>query len=316
MNTEQTTKAYTIERLNTVNLADVEKLHTAVYGRIPAPGFFLKKYDTSFTDVNYIGYVAYNIERIPIGYYGVIPCFIKLAGRTILAAQSADTMTHPQHRFKGLFVELSNLTFQLCRDNGIKLLFGFPNQNSLPGALNKLGWQMTEQMDCFVIPTGGLAWDRVINKLSFLKSTFLNYQQRVIKKQMQSQASIANSVILDGFAGIVRDDDYWRYKTYAQSYIIKLGKSTLWVKIGRELLIGDILTRPEEFDNMLQELKKLARKLGISYLQFHTSPGTTLHKLFTERFTPVPSFPILFQDFEGALPLEQVKFTSADIDTF
>jgi len=316
MSTEQLTKAYTIERLNTLNLTDVEKLHTAVYGRIPAPGFFYKKYDTSFTGVNHIGYVAYNAERIPIGYYGVIPCFIKLAGRTILAAQSADTMTHPQHRFKGLFVELSNLTFQLCRDNGIKLLFGFPNQNSLPGALNKLGWQMTEQMDCFVIPTGGQAWDRVVNKLSFLKNTFINYQHRVLKKYLQSQSEITNSVIRDGFAGIVRDDDYWHYKTYTQSYIIRLGKSTLWVKVGRELLIGDILTRPEEFDNMLQELKELARKLGISHLQFHTSPATTLYKLFAEQFTAVPSFPVLFQDFEDGLPLEQIKFTSADIDTF
>jgi hypothetical protein len=316
MNTEQLTKAYTIERLNAVNLTDVEKLHTVVYGPLPAPGFFFKKYDTSFTGINHIGYVAYNAERIPIGYYGVIPCFMKLANRTILAAQSADTMTHPQHRFKGLFVELSNLTFQLCRDNGIKLLFGFPNQNSLPGALNKLGWQITERMDCFVIPTRGLSWDRVINKLSFLKNTFINYQSSVLKKYLQSQPGITNSVIRDGFAGIVRDDDYWRYKTYAQSYIIKLGNSTLWIKVGRELLIGDILTRPEEFENMLQELKKLARKLGISHLQFHTSPGTTIYKLFAERFTVIPSFPVLFQDFEGGLPLAQIKFTSADIDTF
>jgi hypothetical protein len=316
MSTEQLTKAYTIERLNPTNLSDVEKLHAAVYGRKSQDGFFLKKYDTAFTGVNHIGYVVYNTDRVPIGYYGVIPCFIQIDGQIILAAQSADTMTHPLHRFKGLFVELSNLTFQLCRDNGIKLLFGFPNQNSLPGAINKLGWQMTERMDYFMIPSGGVAWDKVINKLSFLKNTFTNYQQRVLKKYLQPQPGIINSVIQDGFAGIVRDGDYWQYKTYAQSYIIKLGNSTLWVKIGRELLIGDILTQPEDFDKMLLLLKKFARKLGISQIQFHTSGLTTLHKLFSERFIPTPSFPVLFQDFEGGLPVERIKFTSADIDTF
>jgi len=42
MNTEQLTKAYTVERLNKANLGDVEKLHTAVYGRVPEPGLFKK----------------------------------------------------------------------------------------------------------------------------------------------------------------------------------------------------------------------------------------------------------------------------------
>jgi len=316
MNTETQTKAYTIERLSANNLPDVEKLHAAVYGKMPQPGFFIKKYDTSFTAIKYIGFVAYNIDRIPIGYYGVIPCFIRFDDRIVLAAQSADTMTHPQHRFKGLFVDLSNLTFQLCRSSGIKLLFGFPNQNSLPGAINKLGWQMTERMDCFIITTGAFTWGRAINKLLFLKQLFNDYQQKQIKKQVLQQPGIPNSVFQDGFAGVYRDHHYRQYKTYAPSFIIKLGDAALWIKIGRELLIGDILIAPGDFDEMIQQLKQLARKLGISELQFHASPGTTLHGLFSKQFHAIPSFPVLFQDFEGGLPIDRIKFTSADIDTF
>ena len=32
-----------------------------------------------------------------------------------------------------------------------ELIYGFPNQNSYHGAI-KLGWQMTEMMECFKIP--------------------------------------------------------------------------------------------------------------------------------------------------------------------
>jgi len=41
----------------------------------------------------------------------------------------------------GLFLQLARLTMTACRQSGIRLLFGFPNQYSLPGFLEKLGWR-------------------------------------------------------------------------------------------------------------------------------------------------------------------------------
>ncbi len=316
MNTDDPIKGYHIKRLSVNNLHDLEKLHTVVYGAIPPANFYFMKYNTAYTGVEYIGFIAYNNEDLPIGYYGVIPCFIKFDDRIVLAAQSADTMTHPQFRFKGLFVELSNITFQLCRDNDIQLLFGFPNQNSLPGAINKLGWHMTDRMDCFIIQTGAFSWYRLFNKLLLLKSLYADYQQRILKKHLKLQHGIANSAFNDGYAGVYRDQHYFNYKCYTHSQVIKIGNATLWVKIGREFLIGDILVNAHNFENVMNKLKKLARKLGISELHFHTSPGTTLHTLFSNRFTAIPSFHALFQDFEGGVPINKIKFTSADIDTF
>ena len=153
MNSKPANDKYTVERLTASNIVDVELLHSAVYGRDVTPGFFAKKYNTAFTGAEFTGFMAYTERRQPIAFYAVIPCFIKSAGDIILAAQSADTMTHPAHRNRGLFVELALTTFQLCREVGIQLLFGFPNQNSLPGFINKLGWQATHRLDCFIIHT-------------------------------------------------------------------------------------------------------------------------------------------------------------------
>jgi Acetyltransferase (GNAT) domain len=307
---------YTIERLCADNITDVGKLHMAVYGKAPGPGLFLKKYDSTFTGVTHTGFIAYNSKQMPIAFYAVIPCYIYAQGDHILAAQSADTMTHPDFRNRGLFVKLANLTFQLCCTEGIRIIFGFPNQNSLPGFIGKLGWQMTERMDCFIIPSDGFSWQLVFRKLSFFQKSYISYREKQIKKHVIKQNGIANSVIRDGFAGVYRDEKYREYKTYNESYVIKINAATIWIKIKHEMLIGDILVEPKDFIEAIAGLKKLARKLGKREIHFHASQGTTLHGLFAARFKPVPSFPVIFKAFDDGIKTDKIKFTSADIDTF
>ncbi|HEY1164660.1 MAG TPA: hypothetical protein VGE90_05815, partial [Chitinophaga sp.] len=94
-------REYKIVRLDNDNLADLEQLYEAVYGRRVRAGFYKDKYNTAYTGISCIGYIAYRLQNEPVAYYGVIPCFISHAGGRILAAQSADTMTHPGHRYKG-----------------------------------------------------------------------------------------------------------------------------------------------------------------------------------------------------------------------
>jgi len=316
MNSTEQTLEYQVEKLTAAKLADVEQLHAAVYGAMPTADFFIKKYNTAFTGVEYVGYVAYNTQKIAVGFYAVIPCFIQFGDQSVLAAQSADTMTHPGYRYKGLFVELSNMTFQLCRDLGINLVFGFPNQNSLPGAINKLGWQMTHQLDCFIIPVTSFPLRRALNKLPYFNGRIADHRKKVLAKYIVNQNTVANSVLKGGFAGVSRDDAYSKYKTYNETHVIRIGDSLVWIKISHVLLIGDMTALAEDFDTVMDGLKNLAKKLGIKEIHFHASPGTSLHTLFAAGCQSIPSFYALFQDFEKQHPIENIKFTSADIDTF
>lgn len=306
---------YTIEKLEYKNIVDVEKLHTAVYSKITGQGFFAKKYDTGFTPVKYIGFIAYNVDKLPVAFYGVIPCFIKLEDKNILSAQSADTMTHPNHRHKGLFIELALLTYGLCRDRGIHLIFGFPNQNSLHAFIKNLGWEKTGELDYFVIQTGISTWRRIINKIPILKNINKSFKQTLLKKYALPKQGIDNSAITDGYAGIYRDLHYLKYKTYTDTHVLKIGPSIVWVKLDNEMLIGDITLDASDFEELIYHLKKLACKLGIKKINFHTSKGTTLHSLFAGHFAASPSFAVIFLNFED-IPIEKIKFTSADIDTF
>lgn len=316
MNNVAQNPEYRIERLGIANLPDVGNLHTAVYNRAPPPGFFFLKYSTGFTGVNYIGFLAYNNQDIPVAFYGVIPCFIRTEDKLVLSAQSADTMTHPQYRYKGLFVELANMTFDLCREEGIELVFGFPNQNSMSGAINKLGYQMTHAMDCFIIKAAVYPWGKIFNKTAFLKRLYTKYQHNQIKKYLLPQNGIQNSVIGDHYAGIERDHDFLAYKIYTESRVIEINNSLLWIKVSNVLLIGDIKVVPADFEELMNKVKKLAKKLIISEVHFHASPGTTLHKLFAAHFNSIPSFPVLFKVLGTGIPIDKIKFTSADIDTF
>lgn len=308
---------YVVVRLNKARLNDLAKLHSEVYGTPVNENYFLKKYDTAYTGLEHVGYLAYNTEGTPVAHYGVIPCFIQYKTDIMLAAQSADTMTHPKYRYKGMFVDLSNKTFDLCRELGIRLIFGFPNQNSYHGAVNKLGWKITESMACFIIRVKGLPLESICRKAKWLERLYESYRQLIFKRISLPLNGIANSATTDGFAGVYRDEEYFAYKTYNFSRIIRIGDAKVWISNRPGMLIGDMEgVDRQNFASVIAKLKALAKKLGIRHIQFHCSPGTSLFKLFSENFEQTPSYPVLFQDFGSPIGPENIKFTFSDIDIF
>lgn len=305
-----------IKRLDKSKLKDLVFLYRAVYGSVPEKEYFVKKYDTAFTGSQYIGYIAYNLADIPIAYYGVIPCFLEYGGKTMLSAQSADTMTHPQYRYRGMFVQLAKMTFDLCKEKGILVVFGFPNQNSYHGLTSNLGWQVTENMERFVIPVRSFPLESLAKYSEWTKWIYKKYIQLALRKHLLTQNGLLNSSIVDGFAGVYRDNDYLQYKTYSKTYVIKIGNAKAWIRIKNGLAIGDLELENQNFNLVMESLKKIAGRLGVTQLSFQVSPGTRLHSLFAKEFEPIPSFPVGFKNLGARIELDKVKFTFADIDIF
>ena len=291
------------------NLDDLDLLYREVYGVARPNGYFIKKYDTAYTGVEYVGFIAYDKENRPVAYYGVISCFIQSGKEILLAAQSADTMTHPKHRNKGMFVKLSMMTFDLCRQLGIRLIFGFPNQNSYPAMIKHLGWTETEKMSRFTIPIGTI-WDRIFLKIS------KQHHDEVLNKLVLREPAIKNSAIEDGYTGVYRNEAYMRYKTYTDTYLINMNSALLWIKVGDELIIGDIILKENNRKYFFEEIKALAKQLKLTKISFQVSGGCNLYDLFVYNYKPIQSFPVLFKDFGSGLQLDRIKFTFADIDIF
>jgi len=75
-----------------------------------------------------------------VGQYAIIPVKMKIGNETVAASQSVDTMTHPDYRRQGVFEVLANKTYEQAAEEGIHVVYGFPNKYSYPGFVKKLGW--------------------------------------------------------------------------------------------------------------------------------------------------------------------------------
>jgi GNAT superfamily N-acetyltransferase len=76
-----------------------------------------------------------------IGFYAVIPMELRVGGGSRKAALSVNTMTHPDYQKQGIFTYLAEETYKNCQQEGISLVYGFPNKNSYNGFTHKLGWR-------------------------------------------------------------------------------------------------------------------------------------------------------------------------------
>ena len=89
-----------------------------------------------------IGYCAVtNDGRTVAGVYSVVRTPVLVDGQSLTFSTSLKTMTHPLFYGKGLFVRLARRTYDECCGAGILGTIGVPNNNSLPGFVNSLGFK-------------------------------------------------------------------------------------------------------------------------------------------------------------------------------
>lgn len=90
---------------------------------------------------SFIGFVAIDTFTKEVGgYYGVIPQLFELDGEQRTIYQSCDTMTHSNHRRRGLFRKLAMRCYEELRNDGKLFVIGFGGGQSTPGFL-KFGWR-------------------------------------------------------------------------------------------------------------------------------------------------------------------------------
>ncbi|MCC6471942.1 MAG: GNAT family N-acetyltransferase [Alphaproteobacteria bacterium] len=75
------------------------------------------------------------------GLNALLPTEAVLDGRRFKACQSIDTMVHPRARGRGLFGLLAAKARDMAAARGIEVVYGFPNQTSLPMFMKSQGFQ-------------------------------------------------------------------------------------------------------------------------------------------------------------------------------
>jgi len=311
---------YEFVRMSDESLADFALLVRDAFGTEPTVAEMKALFDTTAWGKKYIAYIAYSREtREPAAFYGVFPCFVEYNGRQFLAAQSGSTMTHSEHRKRGLFYRTGLKTFELARAEGIHFVFGFPNPFSYPG-LMKLGWTHDGNFNSYhivvpTIPLGALA-----HKISFLTPLYRSLFNFVTSRWRVSSYPFANSSAGADTGVVSRSDFALNYKPEnSERFMLRTGGCTIWInqqqgKIG----IGDIeLTDDRDFKKVLRSLKFICFLTGSFHLRTYVSPDSKLDLLFRENgYRPRRTVPICHKDLSAELPLKNFKYVYGDFDTF
>ena len=264
--------------------------------------------------VEHIGFLAFAQDNSPAAFYGVIPCIVQIELTDILTAQSADTMTHENHRNRGLFIQLALKTYELAKENKIKFIFGFPNQNSYPGFV-KLGWQFApEQLKLFTLHATELPYAKVFFKI---KVFAVIYNQLI--KLFLSHRSVQDTIFsLKDPASVKHDRQFIEYKKYSETFYFRFDEMDLWIKIDGSMKIGFVQFHNNiEGHKFIKKIKKFAALLGCGEVSFITHKDSALYNALHTIIQPVDSLPIGFYNLTNEkFPFDKIGFEYCDIDIF
>ena len=278
-----------------------------------------KKYNTSIFGSRDIGFFAKNEEGFPAAYYGVFPIKASYKGKSIIIAQSGDTMTDPDHRKKGLFTKLAVETYKYANENGISFIFGFPNEFSYPGFKKKLDWKFFGNMYKFELQTNSFPLNEIAKKYPALKSFYRNILEKRISKYKVdlTEDAIKSFEYQNEDFYINRDMAFYKYKEGLDKYLIKINGFTLFIRSDIHLFIGDV-SRFEEntLESFIDTIKKLSkitlsRKVIITLSKTHW-----LYKIIERKIKPEKSLPIGYYIYSEKFPFEKMVLSMADYDTF
>jgi hypothetical protein len=309
---------YRFERVSESNVEDLLFIYKDAFGKELNILEFKQKQNTKEFGDSYVGFIAYDENNKPSAFYGVYPCKIEYKGNLYKAAQSGDTMTHSEHSGKGLFTKLAQKTYKYCKENGFHLIFGFPNENSFPGFVKRLGWSHFDDLTPYVVRVKCIPWIRLKNTFHLPQSIHNNWCRRQLAKLKIGQP-FKSSCYSEDTPVVNHSEQFFSYKTYEENYLIDVKGISVWLKFDDTfLIIGDIEKCPEQkFLEVIKALKRIAFYLGLPHLRFHASSHSWGEEMFKKYGTPMDvCYPVGGINFSNEIPMEKMKFTAADNDTF
>jgi Acetyltransferase (GNAT) domain len=300
-------------RVSPETLPDLITIAQSAFGVQLNENTLRRKFNTQFTGLAYLGMIARDDANFPSAYYGVFPVKVLVENQPYLVAQSGDTMTHKAHQGKGLFVKLAKETYKLAAENGIQVVFGFPNSNSYPGFVKKLDWKHEVDLTKFskkiyTLPLAGLA-----AKYAWIGKCYRSF----LRTRLQTRTYFQSSIIASGQNGLERSNDYWNYKAYSPNFTFKAGGVTVWAKIDGVLQIGDIEYKEAiDYDKVLKKIARRAFFWGCHKIVCQCNEDTWLAGILTKNYSSEKGLPVGYVRFNENFPASELKFSMADFDTF
>lgn len=308
---------YTLSRMtgSPAEMAELHRLLLTTFGRGPSPGRFTQVFETApFGAVN-MGFIA-RAGAETAAFYGVLPVRMSLHGKQVTVAQSANTMTHPAHQGKGLFTRLARSTYDTAAQEGIPLVFGFPNKNSYPGFKQKLNWQEKGMMTWYYQPVKTIPLGKIAHRLRFLLPLY-RFWCSLLLTGKKSAATSFDYAPVSGDAFIPRDKQYLAYKQALGATLISVAGADVLLKADGYLRIGEMNLAPgHSLDKALKKLRRIAFWMGATRITVLSSPGSFWEKQLEGKWRSEPNLPLMYVNLLPGGDFEHAYFSHLDYDTF
>lgn len=308
---------YHIERITPLHYRHLVRLVRRCFGRSVLLASVAAKYDTSVFGARDVGYMAFTSTGQPVAYYGVFPIVVTVNGLEHLAAQSGDTMTDPDHQGKGLFIRLARMTYDLAEREGIRFVFGFPNDNSYPGFERKLNWKFSGRLKDLKFRSGALPMCEFASRYPWSRPFYLAFVRPRLQRIEAAPTPGEVAAMAPGPVCVTRSERFLRYKISGGARLVHWEGFTVLIRAEVHLYVGDVSRFPsEQAGSFKRALRSLARHLGCGRVVMSFSDDHWLYPMVAEVIDPSPGLPIGHLAFTKGLPVDRMSFTRADLDTF
>lgn len=122
-----------------------------------------------------------------VAHYACVPVKMLIDGKISSGLMDMATVTHPDHRGKGLFKTLASTTFDHVKQMGYEFVVGVANANSFPGYMKYFPFTFVGQLDVkwgwgdIILPEKTFSgyWDADALKWRFSKQAYTRWNNAV-----------------------------------------------------------------------------------------------------------------------------------------
>lgn len=306
----------TIVRLTEELLPKVHTLFSEARNLHFPEGYFLRKYGTNTPELRFVCLLALDKHQDPAGFVAIVPRQLQRDGKSFLGGEFLDVVTHPKHRGKGLFVQLSKQVVELGQSLGLELLFSTPNHLSAPIMVHKLQWKLHEQLPRFEYQHKGMDWYRYATRFAPIRRLYFQKIEQKLGPFLLPKAY--SKPIRPKVGAVVWDSMFFESKQKESNRFLNFEGFYWWVRFDGGLFIADVQptneqARPEIFE---AALKKLLQFLGIRRAFGYFPKNSFAAQCFANLANPSEGVDIY------VLPLTDLghqghwEFSLADCDSF
>lgn len=94
--------------------------------------------------------MAFHEDRL-VSHYAISPTRCFYQGKPRTAGLSMTTMTHPEYQRMGLFPKLADNVYLKAKEEGMPLIYGFPNTLSVKSFEHKLNWTVQNPLSTWIL---------------------------------------------------------------------------------------------------------------------------------------------------------------------